>query len=193
MAQAVTEPRLVTADELLRMPDDGVRRELIRGELREMSPAGARHGRIGAEILARLGTYVGERRLGEVFNADTGFLLASGPDTVRAPDVGFVSRERADRVGDVEEFWPGAPDLAIEVISPSDSFAEVDEKVAEYLDAGCRMVVVVNPRRRAATVYRSRSDIVLLTENDVLDGGEVVPGWSLPLREVFPRSDGNAR
>ena len=184
-AVAAADPRLVTADELFRMPDDGVRRELVAGEVREMSPAGSRHGRIGAEILSRLATYVREQGLGEVYNADTGFLLATDPDTVRAPDVGFVSRERADRVGDIEGFWPGAPDLAIEVISPTDSFSDVDEKVSEYLAAGCRMVVVVNPRRRAATVYRSRSDIVLLTENDVLDGGEVVPGWSLALREVF--------
>jgi Uma2 family endonuclease len=167
------------------MPDDGVRRELVRGELREMSPAGSRHGRIGAKILSRLQAHAEARGLGEVYNSDTGFLLSSNPDTVRAPDVGFVSRERADRVGDVEEFWPGAPDLAIEVVSPGDSFTDVDEKVSEYLDAGCRMVVVVNPRRRAATVYRSRSDIVLLAENDVLDGGEVVPGWKLPLGELF--------
>ncbi|HSU18077.1 Uma2 family endonuclease [Longimicrobium sp.] len=190
MSQAVAAAglHLVTADELLRMPDDGVRRELVRGEVREMSPAGSRHGRIGARILSRLEAYVREQGLGEVYNADTGFLLASNPDTVRAPDVGFVSRERADPVGDIEEFWPGAPDLAIEVVSPSDLFSEVDEKVAEYLDAGCRMVMVVDPRRRAATVYRSRSDIVLLTENDSLEGGDVVPGWTLPLRDVFPQT-----
>lgn len=186
-AIAAADLPLVTADELFRMPDEGVRRELVRGELREMSPAGSRHGRIGAKILSRLLAYTEASGLGEVYNSDTGFVLSSNPDTVRMPDVGFVSRERADRVGDVEVFWPGAPDLAVEVISPSDSFAEVDEKVAEYLDAGCRMVVVVNPRRRAATVYRSRSEIVLLTANDVLDGGDVVPGWRLPLRELFPQ------
>lgn len=190
MSQAVAAAglHLVTADELLRMPDDGVRRELVRGEVREMTPAGSRHGRIGARILSRLESCVAAGGLGEVYNADTGFRLFESPDTVRAPDVSFVSRERADAVGDIEEFWPGAPDLAIEVISPTDSYGEVDEKVAEYLEAGCRMVVVVNPRRRTAAVYRSRSDIVLLTENDALDGGDVVPGWTLPLREVFPQA-----
>jgi len=186
-AVAAAGLHLVTADELLRMPDDGVRRELVRGEVREMSPGGSRHGRIGAKILSRLEAYVEAGGLGEVHNADTGFRLSSGPDTVRAPDVGFVTRGRADAVGDIEGFWPGAPDLAVEVISPTDVYSAVDEKVSEYLDAGCRMVVVVTPRRRTAAVYRSRSDIVLLTENDSLDGGDVVPGWTLPLREVFPQ------
>jgi Uma2 family endonuclease len=190
MSQAVAaaDLHLVTADELLRMPDSGVRRELVRGEVREMSPSGSRHSRIGAKILARLEVYVEAGGLGAVHNSDGGFRLFSDPDTVRSPDIGFVSRERADAVGDIEGFWPGAPDLAIEVISPSDSYGEVDEKVAEYLEAGCRMVVVVNPRRRTAAVYRSRSDIALLTENDSLDGGDVVPGWTLPLREVFPQT-----
>jgi Uma2 family endonuclease len=190
MSEAVAAAglHLVTADELLRMPDRGVRRELVRGEVREMSPGGSRHGRIGAKILSRLVAYVEASGLGEVYNADTGFRLSSDPDTVRAPDVSFVTRERAEAIGDIEAFVPGAPDLAIEVISPTDSYGEVDEKVAEYLEAGCRMVVVVNPRRRTAAVYRSRSDIVLLREDDSLDGGDVVPGWTLPLRDVFPRT-----
>jgi Uma2 family endonuclease len=184
-AVAAAEPRLVTADELFRMPGDGVRRELVRGEVREMSPAGSRHGRIGARILASLQVHAASGGLGEVYNSETGFRLFSNPDTVRAPDVAFVSRSRADEVGDIEEFWPGPPDLAVEVVSPTDSFGDVDEKLSEYLSAGCRMVVIVNPGRRTAAVYRSLNDIVLLTENDSIDGGEVVPGWTLPLRELF--------
>lgn len=186
-ALAAAVPRPVTADELLRMPDDGVRRELVRGEVREMSPAGKRHGRIGARILSRLEAYADAKGLGEVYNSDTGFRLFADPDTVRQPDASFVTRERADAMGDIEGFLPGAPDLAVEVISPTDSYGEVDEKVSEYLESGCRMVVVVNPRRRTATVYRSRSDIAILTENDSLDGSDVVPGWILPLRDVFPQ------
>jgi len=153
-----------------------------------MSPAGGRHGRIGARILSRLGSHVDSHGLGEVYNSDTGFRLFSNPDTVRAPDVAFLTREHAHEVGDTEGFIPGAPDLAVEVISPTDSYVEVDEKVSEYLEAGTRMVIVVNPRRRVATVYRSPGDIALLTENDTLDGADVVPGWSLPLRELFPQS-----
>jgi Uma2 family endonuclease len=186
MAEAVlANDHWVTADQLLEMPDDGMRRELVRGEVRVMSPAGGRHGRLGARILSRLDTFVEANGLGVVFNSDTGFRLSADPDTVRMPDASFVSRNRIEEIGDVDGFLPGAPDLAVEVVSPSDSFNDVDEKVSEYLAAGCRMVIVVNPRRRAATIYRSSSHIQRLTENDSLDGGDVVPGWTLPLRELF--------
>ncbi len=117
--------------------------------------------------------------------AETGFRIGRDPDTVRAPDVAFIRRARVEEAGEAEGFWPGAPDLAVEVVSPGDSFAEVEEKVSDWLAAGCRMVVVVNPRRRTATVYRSRSDVTLLAEDDVLDGGDVVPGWRVPVRELF--------
>jgi Uma2 family endonuclease len=193
MAHAVAsaESIVFTADELLRLPNDGIRRELVLGEVREMTPAGGRHGRIGARILSRLEAHVFTNGLGEVYNSDTGFRLATGPDTVRVPDVSFVSRHRADQVGDVEGIWPGAPDLAVEVISPTDIYGDVEEKVAEYLDAGCRMVIVVNPRHRRATVYTPGA-AVLLTDDDALDGGDVVPGWTLPLKDVFAFGSGVA-
>lgn len=175
----------VTADQLLEMPDDGMRRELVRGEVRVMSPAGGRHGRVGARILSRLDSFVEANGLGVVFNSDTGFRLSSDPDTVRMPDVSFVAQSRMDEIGDVDRFLPGAPDLAVEVVSPSDSFNDVDEKVAEYLAAGCKLVIVVNPRRRTATIHRSPTDVRPLTENDAIDGGDVVPGWTLPLRDLF--------
>src|SRR5215207_4926141 len=156
----------VTADELLHLPDDGFRYELVRGELRRMTPAGNVHGRVAMSFAWRLARHVEENRLGTVYAAETGFRLATDPDTVRAPDVAFVSRARTDEVGDVEEFWPGAPDLAVEVVSPSDAFTDVVEKVSEYLAAGCRMIVVVDPRGRSATVYRPHSDARWLTEDD---------------------------
>jgi Uma2 family endonuclease len=180
-----TEARPVTAEELLRTPDDGLRRELVHGEVRVMTPAGHRHGRVAMGIGSRLDQHVRENGLGAVYAAETGFKIASHPDTVRAPDVAFVRRERVEEVGDAEGFWPGAPDLAVEVVSPDDSYGEVEEKVFDWLSAGCRMVVVVNPRKRTATVYRSRSDIVVLTEDESLDGGEVVPGWRIPVRQIF--------
>ena len=123
--------------------------------------------------------------LGTVYAAETGFKLASNPDVVRAPDVAFVRRERVEEVGDVEGYWPGAPDLAVEVISPSDTYGEVQEKVFDWLDAGTKMVILVMPRKRTVTVYRSLSDIIMLTEHDMLDGGDVVPGWKIPVRELF--------
>jgi Uma2 family endonuclease len=175
----------VAADELLHIPDDGFRYELVRGELRRMNPAGNMHGRVAMSFAWRLAQYVEGNRLGVVYAAETGFKLATDPDTVRAPDVAFVRRVRVEAIGEVEGFWPGAPDLAVEVVSPGDAFAEVEEKVFDWLDAGTKMVVVVNPRQRSATVYKSTTDITVLAEADVLDGGDVVPGFELALREIF--------
>jgi len=182
---AAVQPRLVTADELLAMPDDGLRRELVDGEISVTPPPGEEHGAIAADILLSLGTHVRGHGLGRVFAAETGYRTGSNPDTVMAPDAAFVSRERIEQVAISRGYRTGAPDLAVEVVSPGDSFVEVEAKVARWLAAGCRMVIVINPARRAATVYRSRDDITLLTEGDVLDGGDVVPGWTLPLRQLF--------
>ena len=180
-----TTTQTTTADDLLRMPDDGFRYELVRGELRKMSPAGQKHGRIAMIVATQLANHVSANNLGAVYAAGTGFLLSSNPDTVRAPDVAFISQERLDKVGEVEGYWPGSPDLAVEVISPSDTYAEVEEKVLEWLEAGARMVVVVNPRKRAVTVYRLLTDITVLTENDTLDGENIVRGWKMSVKEIF--------
>jgi Uma2 family endonuclease len=182
---AAVQDRPVTADELLRMPDDGVRRELVSGEVRSMAPSGEEHGVIAAEIIMSLGPHVRSHKLGKVTSSETGYRIASDPDTVLAPDAAFVTRERIERVGVGKGYRAGAPDLVFEVVSPGDSFGDVEAKVFRWLAAGCRMVVVVNPNRRAATVYRSRNEVLLLTENDELDGGDVVPGWKLPLRDLF--------
>jgi Uma2 family endonuclease len=175
----------VTADELLAMPDDGLRRELIDGEVHVTPPPGEEHGAIAAEILVSLGSHVRAHGLGRVFAAETGYRTGSNPDTVMAPDAAFVSRERIEQAAIGRGYRAGAPDLAVEVVSPGDSFVEVEAKVARWLAAGCRMVIVVNPARRAATVYRSHDEITLLSAGDVLEGGDVVPGWTLPLRELF--------
>src|SRR5918995_5553543 len=166
----------VTAGELLLMPDDGFRYELVQGELRQMNPAGNVHGRVTMSFAWRLARHVEENRLGTVYAAETGFRLASDPDTVRAPDVALVSQARVEAIGEVEGFWPEAPDLAVEVVSPGDSYSEVEEKDFAWLDAGSKMVVVVNPRQRSATVYKSPSNIIALAEADVLAGGDIVPG-----------------
>jgi Uma2 family endonuclease len=174
-----------TAEELLRLPDDGTRRELVRGELREMTLAGNEHGYVALRIASRLERHVDANRLGRVYAAETGFKIASDPDTVRAPDASFVNRGRLEKVGRVEGFWPGAPDLAVEVVSPGDTHAEVVEKSLAWLDAGCRMVLVAEPQRKVVTVYRSRQDIRILTEDEAVDGADVVPGWRLPVAEIF--------
>ncbi len=181
----VTTMRPVTAEELLHMPDDGFRYELVRGELRKMAPAGHEHGRIAASIAIRLGMHTVEGELGEVYVAEPGFRLESDPDHVRAPDAAFVRRERAAAARGAPGFFPGAPDLAVEVISPSDSYTEVEEKVADWLDAGTLAVVVVNPRNRTVKVHRSRNDIAVLGESDTLEVGDVVPGWRMAVKDIF--------
>ena len=172
----------MTADELLAMPDDGAHRyELVRGELITMSPAGFDHGVIGARIAYHLTRYVSAGGLGVVPSSQTGYVLSHDPDTVREPDVSFVTAKRVIRTS---KFFPGAPDLAVEVISPSDSFSEVNVKVLEYLRAGTRLVIVVDPEKQTATM-RTRTSTTDLAIDDTLSGGDVVPGWSLPLRELF--------
>jgi Uma2 family endonuclease len=178
-----TQVRTMTADELLAMPDDGIRRELVEGELREMVPAGGNHGEIGMRLGWRLAQHVETGKLGVVYSSDTGFRLASDPDTVRCPDVGFIAKERYARFRGVVD---RAPDLAVEIVSPTDRYDEVLDKVHDYLNAGTRMVVVVHPPKRTVTLYRPRGEISVLTASDVLDGGDVVPGWSVPLRSIFP-------
>ena len=175
----------VTAEELLNMPDDGMRSELVKGEVRRMAPAGNVHGRLAINVSTPLDRYVRENGLGTVYAAETGFILSSEPDTVRAPDVAFVRRERVEEVSEVEGYWPGAPDFLVEVISPNDLYTEVEEKVADWLDAGARMVVVVNPRGRTIRVHLSPTETKVLTERDTLDGGDVLSGWKLPVADIF--------
>ncbi len=180
-----TTDRLVTADELWRLPSDRQRHELVAGELRTMAPSGGQHGWVVIRFSTPLAQYVDTHQLGLVFGAETGFRLAERPDTVLAPDVAFVRRERVIAAGDVVGYWPGAPDLAVEVISPNDRPAEVEEKIASWLAHGARMVLAVDPRRRVVAVHRPNRAVRVLTEDDVIDGEEVVPGWQLPVRRLF--------
>jgi Uma2 family endonuclease len=181
----VTTTHVYTVQDLLRLPDDTHRYELVQGELRRMSPAGRKHGRLIMNLSTPLDQFVRDHSLGVVYAAETGFILATDPDTVRAPDIAFVRQERITAPDDEEGFFPGPPDLAIEFISPHDLYTEVDEKVRDYLNAGTQMVLIVNSRKKTVSVYRSRSDILLLTKDDVLDGGTVLPGWSLPVSVIF--------
>jgi Uma2 family endonuclease len=174
-----------TAEELLGMPDDGFRYELVRGELRRMSPAGRHHGRVAARILVLLAKHVDASDLGELFAAETGFWIERGPDTVRAPDVAFIRRARAAEFQDEEGYAQTAPDLAVEVVSPNDRRREVAEKAVAWLDAGTRMVLVIDPSRRTATVYSPGGEVRVLTEEDFVEGGSVVPGWRVRVKEFF--------
>jgi len=181
-----TEVQLMTADELLAKPDDGFVYELIKGELIKVSPPpGHEHGLVAMNIAGPLYEYVKARKLGNVYAAETGFLLEQSPDTVRAADASFVSRTRIETAGPVEGYWVGVPDLAVEVLSPGDTVRRVEGKVAQWLEVGTRMVWVISPRLHTVTVYRSLRDIETLTENDTLDGGDVVPGFRISVSEIF--------
>jgi Uma2 family endonuclease len=177
--------RLMTADELMHLPDDGQRHELVRGELRTMPPGGWEHGFESIKVAASLAPHVIRNKLGGVAGADTGFWLTRAPDTVRAPDLAFVRRERLPEGPARRGYFDGAPDLAVEVISPNDRYSEVDEKIGEYLAHGTRMVLVVDPRRRTVTVHRPGQPVRVLGADDMLDGEDVVPGWTMPVRDIF--------
>jgi Uma2 family endonuclease len=180
-----TTHSLATADELCVMPDDAFRYDLVRGELRRLPPAGSEHGAVAVNIAVVIAQFVKPHGRGVVFGAETGFKIASDPDTVRAPDLAFVRRERIPEQGIPRGFWPGAPDLAVEVVSPGDTYTEVEEKVHDWLNAGTRMVLVLNPRTRTVTIYISHTDVVRLTESDTLDGGDVLPGFTCRVAELF--------
>jgi Uma2 family endonuclease len=188
-----TTTQLMTAEELLKLPRGRYRYELVKGELRQMSPAGHTHGKIAARLGAELFRHVEEHDLGEVYAAETGFKLKSDPDYVRAPDAAFVRRARVEQVGDAQGYFPGAPDLAAEVVSPGDKVSEVEEKVEEWLDAGTTLVWIVSPKLRTVTVYRSLSDVTTLTEKDALDGEQVVPGFRYPVAKLFAGWKGGRR
>jgi|ERR1041385_218029 Uma2 family endonuclease len=175
----MTVGTLMTADELLRLPDDGWRHELVRGELRKMSPAGAGHGYIAAEIVASLAPFVKQRRLGRVYAAETGFRISRQPDTVRAPDAAFV---RAERVVLTVKFFEGPPDIAFEVTSPGDTYSEIEEKTRDWLQAGVRAVVIVDPVTKTARVHRSTSAVTIA---EAIELDDIIPGWRLPLADLF--------
>ena len=180
-----TITQLLTADDLWRLPDDGMRHELVQGELRTMAPGGSEHGAINMDLGGPLWTFVRKHKLGRIFSADTGFVLTQNPDTVRAPDLAFVSAARIAAVGMPQKFWPGAPDLAVEIVSPSDTLQDVEEKVDEWLAAGTTLVWVINPRRKRVTVYRAPRSVTILEVDDELDGQDVVPGFKCRVADLF--------
>ena len=183
-----TTTRLITADELLVMPrrdehGNQCRFELVRGELKVMPLAKPLHGIICARVNSKLSGFVEEHDLGETFGAETGFLLERDPDTVLGPDAAFVSHERLAE--DLEKYFPFAPDLAVEVLSPGNTTREMNEKVAMYFAAGARAVWIFNPKKKTVAVYASPSDVQTLSEHDTLEGGEVLPGFRLELAKLF--------
>ena len=176
---------IFTAEELALLPTTSRRLELVKGEVYETPAAGARHGDVAAEIGAQLRTYVRANRLGRVFAAETGFLLRRDPDTIRAPDAAFVTQDRLPEEGLPTGYFEGAPDLAVEVLSPDDRPRDVRQKANDWLQAGSRLVWVIDPGTRSVTVYSSPEAFQELTEDDSLEGEHVIPGFACSIRGLF--------
>ena len=181
----VAQRQPMTAEELEQVRDNAHRHELVRGELRTLPFRSTMRGEVSMRLLASLGTHVEAQRLGAVHAAGTGFLLARQPDTVRAPDGAFIHAKRLAEQPCIG-YWPGAPDLAVEVVEPADPYDAVMDMLADWLAAGTCMVLIVDPRRRSVTVYRSLTDFRYLTDADTISGEDVVPGWELPVADLFP-------
>ena len=186
MTAEVSLGRTYTVEEFMRLPDDGRVYELAQGRLERMSPTGGEHGRIASVLHTYLTNYVWEHDLGETFAAETAFVLDPEEGTVRAADVAFVAAARLDGIN--EDAVPFPPDLAVEVVSPSDRAGVVRRKVAEYQRAGVSLVWVVNLRRQTIDVYHPHKTVpTVLGSDDELDGEDVVVGFRLPVLAVFAR------
>lgn len=180
-----TAERLHTIDELPDIPDCY---ELVDGELiMMMSPAGWVHGHLVSTIVGILEAYVREKKLGMAFSEQTGFILTRNPDTVRAPDAAYVREERIPNERSLTEYFPGAPDLAVEVLSPSNRASTMKRKIAQYFAAGTRLVWVVDPMAKTITVHAPARDPVALCKGDALDGADVLPGFRYNISQLFAR------
>jgi Uma2 family endonuclease len=178
--------RLLTAEEFYYEQPDHLRTELIAGEMVLEPLPKPLHGRLAARIAHLLQTFTDAHPTGEVLG-EAGFVLERGPDTVRGPDVSFVSEERYRASLESGIFFEGAPDLAIEVASPSDSRRHLGDKARNFLDAGSRLVWVVWPKRRTVDVHRPGAPVETLGESATLDGEAVLPGFRLPVAKIFER------
>jgi len=176
----------MTAEDLIEMPDaPGKRYELVKGLLIEMGGTGVLHGYLVELILRLIGAYSREHRLGLVFADNVGYVITHDPDTVRIPDVSFVARARIPEGRLPRGYWPFAPDLAVEIVSPGDSATELRAKVRQYLEAGTRLVWVVWPDEESVTVYPIEDPPAEIGPDGDLDGGEVLPGFHVPVSELF--------
>ncbi len=177
--------RLFTIQDVIDLPDDGCRFELIRGELHRMSPASGKHGAIAFEIAGAIRDYLRKHPIGRGFTADTGFILARDPDVLLAPDVAFVRSERLPPEGEQSGFLAVAPDIAVEILSPWDRPARVTEKVLEYLRAGVAEVWLIDPEERTLAVHRPDLTVQTISGDATFEVSSVLPGLRIPLADLF--------
>lgn len=184
-----TVAKLLTADDLLRLHSEGVHAELIRGVLQETMPPGERHGIIMAELTALLVMFVKQHLIGRITTGDAGVWVEHDPDTVRAPDIAFFSTERIATRPPRPGYSVAIPDLVVEIVSPHDRSNVVYDKARMWLSHGVRLVWVVNPQTRTLDVHRSDARVEVISSDGVLDGADVLPGFSCPLADIFPPAD----
>ena len=181
----LTKTKLLTADDLLRLYSEGVRGELIRGELYETMPSGQEHGEIAMRIGYLLLNFVAPRRLGRVMGSDAGVWLERDPDTVREPDVAFFTADKMPPGERVRGYAEAVPNLVVEIASPSNSAHEVRDKARMWLSFGVRIVWVVYPDARAVELHSGDGERRMLAESDTLDGGDALPGFSCQVGDIF--------
>ena len=179
-----SEKTIWTDEAFMALPDTGDRYEIVNGELVNTGNSGMAHGDFCAFLAGNLAIYVRAKKLGSVCDSSTAFKVKLG--NKRSPDICFVAKERLKGLKKLPKgFFDGAPDLAIEVISPSNTFEEIHGKLVEYFESGCRLAWVINPDEESVLVYRKPQPEKLLKMTDSLDGEEIVPGFSLAIAELF--------
>ena len=176
---------LLTAEDLLRLYSKGVKGELIRGRLHERMPSSIEHADIAGALIAEVRTFVRPRRLGRTGGTDAGVLLERNPDTVREPDVYYISAEKMPLDARAIGYCEVVPDMVAEVFSPSDTLTEFNGKIQMWLDFGVRLVLAVFPETQTIAAHQPGLPAVTLTYDDTLDGGDVLPGFLCPLRNIF--------
>ena len=180
-----TDTKRLTADDLLRLYSEGIRGELIRGELCQTMPTGQEHGEIVVNLATLLRMFVKSRKLGRLTASDAGVWLERDPDTVREPDIAYFSAEKMPPGVRIRGYAEVVPDLVVEVVSPNNSLREVNDKALMWLSYGARLVWVVNPDTRSVNVYLPGSVATTLKENDTLEGLDTLPGFTCAVGDVF--------
>ncbi len=190
---STTSTALMTAEEFSNLPDDDLRHELINGEVIAMPLPKFPHGRAAMRLGWPLLNFVSDHDLGEFFISEVGFQLTWNPDTVLGPDLAFISKQRLKEVGEVEGYWQGPPDLAVEVRSPGDRRGKVNKKISLWLGSGTKQVWIVEPKHGTVTIYRSETDTTTFSGADYLEAEDLFPGFRLSLDSIFGPTQGTAK
>lgn len=177
------QTRPVTGEELYQMGNIG-RSELVKGEIIQMAPTGFMHGRVEHRIARALDVFLREHKIGEIISGEVGVYIRRNPDTVRAPDVAFISNERIAKVKS-KSYLDTAPELVVEVLSPDDAWSDLMEKLDEYFSIDVKLVWVADPRQRQVYVYRSATEVQRFTANEMLTGGDVLPDFNVLVADLF--------